>query len=158
MVNCIDGIDLENGGSDMDYKPMINSWQFYFELTDGYDNRARVIESFMKFLDDPQANKLVMPGKCMLGGNVVGREGFNDGDEIFTSKIKSIEMVKRIEQGSFRNYLLCAITESHSRYYFYSNQLNAHMFLMLGDMANLGQLNRSRYYYIKRTLRNPKLI
>lgn len=140
------------------YKPIIKEWEIYFEEVNGYDNRTAVAKAFAKFLGDPTADKLKIPGKCMLGGRVFGRKGFNDGDEIFTS---DVELMERIEHGNHNGIphdLMCATTVSGSKYYFYSDGHNAYMFLMLGDLFNTGKLSQDRYYYLKREFHSSKLI
>ena len=140
------------------YKPIIKEWELYFEKVNGYDNRTAVAKAFAKFLGDPTADKLKIPGKCMLGGRVFGRKGFNDGDEIFTS---DVELMERIEHGNHNGIphdLMCATTVSGSKYYFYSDGHNAYMFLMLGDLFNTGKLSQDHYYYLKREFHSSKLI
>jgi len=142
----------------MAYNPMIKEWELYFEKTNGYDNRTVVAKAFAKFWEDPAADKLEMPGKCMLGGKVFGRKGFNDGDEIFTSDVKLIERIERGNHNGAPHDLMCAITVSGSKYYFYSDEHNAYMFLMLGDLFHTGKLSQDRYCYLKREFRGSKLI
>ena len=144
--------------ANMAYSPMIKEWELYFEKVNGYDNRTAVAKAFAKFLGDPTADKLKIPGKCMLGGRVFGRKGFNDGDEIFTS---DVELMERIEHGNHNGIphdLMCATTVSGSKYYFYSDWHNAYMFLMLGDLFNTGKLSQDHYYYLKREFHSSKLI
>lgn len=140
------------------YKPIIKEWELYFEKVNGYDNRTAIAKAFAKFWEDPAADKLKIPGKCMLGGRVFGRKGFNDGDEIFTS---DVELMERIEHGNHNGIphdLMCATTVSGSKYYFYSDEHNAYMFLMLGDLFHTGKLSQDRYCYLKREFRGSKLI
>lgn len=139
--------------TNMTHNPMIKEWELYFKMADGYENRDAVVKAFADFLEDPRADKLEIPGKCMLGGKVFGREGFNDGDEIFTSFIKFVERIERGEHD-----LMCATTISGSKYYFYSDDYNAYMFLMLGDLIHIGKLSHRRYFYLKREFRGSKLI
>ena len=142
----------------MAYNPMIKDWELYFEEANGYDNRTTVAKAFAKFWEDPAADKLKIPGKCMLGGRVFGRKGFNDGDEIFTS---DVELIERIEHGNHNGIphdLMCAITVSGSKYYFYSDGHNAYMFLMLGDLFHTGKLSQDHFYYLKREFHSSKLI
>lgn len=144
--------------TDMVYNPMIKKWELYFNKANGYENRVIVIKAFANFLEDPKADKLEIPGKCMLGGNVFRREGFNDGDEIFTSDIKSVERIEHGDNKGVPHDLMCATTISGSKYYFYSDDYNAYMFLMLGDLIHTGKLNQRRYFYLKREFRGSKLI
>ena len=144
--------------ANMAYNPMIKEWELYFEKTNGYDYRTTVAKAFAKFWEDPAADKLEMPGKCMLGGRVFGRKGFNDGDEIFTSDVELIERIERDNHNGVPHDLMCAITASGSKYYFYSDEHNAYMFLMLGDLFHTGELSQDRYCYLKREFRGSKLI
>lgn len=144
--------------ANMAYNPMIKEWELYFEKANGYDNRTAVVKAFAKFWEDSAVDKLKIPGKCMLGGRVFGRKGFNDGDEIFTS---DVELMERIEHGNHNGIphdLMCATTVSGSKYYFYSDEHNAYMFLMLGDLFHTGKLSQDRYYYLKREFHSSKLI
>ena len=144
--------------ANMAYSPMIKEWELYFEKVNGYDNRTAVAKAFAKFLGDPTADKLKIPGKCMLGGRVFGRKGFNDGDEIFTSDVELIERIEHANHNGISHDLMSAITVSSSKYYFYSDGHNAYMFLMLGDLFHTGKLSQDRYYYLKREFHSSKLI
>lgn len=145
--------------TNMSYNPMIKEWELYFERVNGYDNRTAVAKAFAKFWEDPAADKLKIPGKCMLGGKVFGHKKFNDGDEIFTSDIKSAEKIKSCNHDGVRQLLICVTTVSGGRYYFYSRDYNPYMFLMLGDLEGEGgRLDVHRYYYLKPEFRGSKLI
>ena len=145
--------------TNMAYNPMIKEWELYFEKVNGYDNRTAIAKAFAKFWEDPAADKLKIPGKCMLGGKVFGHKKFNDGDEIFTSDIKSAEKIKSCNHDGVRQLLICVTTVSGGRYYFYSRDYNPYMFLMLGDLEGEGgRLDVHRYYYLKPEFRGSKLI
>lgn len=141
------------------YKPIIKEWEIYFEEFNGWNNRDVVAKVFARFLEDFTARKLEIPGKCMLGGKVFGHKKFNDGDEIFTSDIKSAEKIKSCNHDGVRQLLICVTTVSGGRYYFYSRDYNPYMFLMLGDLEGEGgRLDVHRYYYLKPEFRGSKLI
>ncbi|MBR3233485.1 hypothetical protein IKG12_01310 [Candidatus Saccharibacteria bacterium] len=142
----------------MTHNPMITEWELYFNRADGYDNRATVAKAFANFWKELEVDKLEISGKCRLGGRVFGREGFNDGDEILTSNVRFIERVERGDCGGVQHDLMCATTASGNKYFFYSNDYNVYMFLMLGDLLRTGELNSYRNYYLKRELRGSKLI
>ena len=144
--------------TNMTHNPMIKEWELYFDKANGYENRDAVVKAFAGFWEDSRADKLEIPGKCMLGGKVFGREGFNDGDEIFTSDIKSVERIEHGDHNGVPHDLMCATTISGSKYYFYSDDYNAYMFLMLGDLIHTGELSQHRYFYLKREFHGSKLI
>lgn len=138
--------------------PMIREWEFYFLQEDGYENRFIVAKAFLKFWDDNSIEKLDVPGRCMLGGKIFGREGFNDGDEIFTSIIETIERIKCSDCSDTQHDLMCATTISGSKYYFYSNDYNTYMFMMFGDLIHMDELNPRPYFYLKPKLHSSNLI
>lgn len=144
--------------TNMMHNPMIKEWELYFDKANGYENRTTVAKAFTNFWEEPKADKLEIPGKCMLGGKVFGRKGFNDGEEIFTSNIQSVERIERGNHNGVPHDLMCATTISGSKYYFYSDDHNAYMFLMLGDLIHTGELSQRRYFYLKREFRGSKLI
>jgi hypothetical protein len=94
----------------------------------------------------------------MLGGRVFGREGIDDGSEIFTSDIQSVERIERGLHNGIPHDLMCATTASGSKYYFYSDGYNANMFLMLGDLIHTGELRKYPGFYLKRKYRDTNLI
>ncbi len=144
--------------ADMTHNPMVKEWGLYFYEANGYDNRLTVAKAFTDFWDNSSADKLEIPGKCTLGGKVFGHEKFNDGEEIFTSDIISIERIERGYVNGITNDLLRVTTVSGSKYHIYSINYNAYMFLMMGDLIHLGELNPSRHYYLKPEYRCSKLI
>ena len=124
--------------------PRIENWELYFEREFGKENRRSIVEAFVKYWETFQG-ELVINGKCVLGGNVFGREGFKDGAEVFTSYIKSI---KRVE-GEDECDLMCAETESGTKYYFDAGEYNSYMGIMIADMINHGDLNDQQNYYLR---------
>lgn len=144
--------------TNMMHNPMIKEWELYFYKANGYENRYTVVKAFADFWGDSRADKLKIPGKCKLGGKVFGRAGFNDGDEIFTSDVKSVERIEHGDHNGFPHDLMCANTISGSKYYFYSDNHNAYMFLMLGDLIRTGELSQRPYFYLKPEFRGSKLI
>ncbi len=144
--------------TNMIYNPMIKEWELYFDKANGYDNRTTVAKAFTNFWVEPKAGKLEIPGKCMLGGKVFGCKGFNDGDEIFTPDIQSIERIERGDHNGVPHDLMCATTIFGSKYYFYSDDHNFYMFLMLDDLIHTGELSQRRCSYLKREFRGSKLI
>ena len=135
--------------------PMIKEWGLYFYKADGDDNRTTVAKAFADFWKDSRVDALEIPGKCMLGGKVFGCEGFDDGDEIFTSYVKSVERIERGNHNGTPRDLMCATTMSGSKYYFYSDGYSSYMFLMLGDLIHTGKLSQ---HYLKREFQNSEFI
>lgn len=144
--------------TNMAYNPMIKEWELYFEKVNGYDNRTAVAKAFEKFLGDPVADKLEIPGKCILGGKVFGLKGFNDGTEIFTPDIKSMERIERSNRDVPLHDLICATTVSGSKYYFYLDEYSLCMFMMLEDLLHTGKLCQDLYCYLKFKYHNSKFI
>lgn len=139
--------------------PKVKDWELYFKSADGEENREAVVKAFAEFFEDCKAEKLEIPGKTMLGGLVYGREGFKDGELIFTSSIKTIEKIERSsdENGNPLD-LLRASTATGSEYYLYSDEYNAYMFLMLGDIIHMGKLSPRRNRYVMKELRSEELL
>ena len=144
----------------MTHSPMVTGWEIYFEEKNGYDNRETVARAFSDFYENREADKIEIPGKCMLGGIVFGREGFNNDSEILTTDIKSIERIERsADEDKIPHDLMCATTVSGGKYFFYSDDFNAFMLMMLGDLLyRRKKLNSIPYYYLKPELRGSRLI
>ena len=142
----------------MTHSPILKAWELYFNEGDGLDNRSEVVKDFADFWEKTEAKELKLPGKCMLGGKVYGRKGFNDGDEVFTSYIVSIERLEHGDNFGVPHDTMCATTISGSKYYLYSDEHNAHMALMLGDMIHTGGLNPRRYHYISKKFHGSNLL
>ena len=132
----------------MTQKSMVKKWELYFGHDEGYENRFTIMKAFANFFERGNIKTIEIPGKCVLGGEVFGRDGFNDGDKILTSYVKTIERIDHWYRNGVPHDLMCAITVSGSKYYFYSDEYNAYMSLMLGDMINFGKLDGRRYYYL----------
>lgn len=140
-------------------KVMLKAWQLYFDKSDGgYANRHNVVSVFAPFWENSNAELMITPEKFMIGGNVYGRAGFNDGDEILTSHIDQIVRVKHSMKNGIPHDLLCATTKSGSKYYFYSDEHNAYMALMLGDMLHIKQLDNTPGHYLKPELQGGQLL
>lgn len=134
--------------TNMMYNPMIKKWGLYFDRANGYDNRATIVKAFADFFENTGEEKLEIPGKCVLGGKVYGRYGFKDGNEILTSNIQSVERIERGDCNGVPHDLMCATIGSGSKYYFYSDEHSAYMFMLLGDMIHTGKLNQEPYHYL----------
>ena len=143
----------------MDHSPMLKDWELYFERADGYDNRQKVTTEFAIFWRNRRQKEIVIPGKCKLGGKVLRHVGFLDGTELFTTD--HIKMIKRIGYecicGNVHD-LMCAITTSGKEYYFYSDESNTHMFMMLLDLTIRIELNGTPYFYLKKELKGKDFI
>ena len=138
--------------------PFMKRWELYFDESCGYENRTVIAKAFTEFWNDPKADKIEIPGKCMLGGKVYGRKGFRDGVEVFTSNVKVIERIKRDRRDGVPHDLMCATTASGSRYYIYSDGHNAYMAMMLGDIIHAGSLSKRQGHYLKPLFHDKKLI
>ena len=125
----------------MDNKPELRSWNLYFPLDDGLENRMNVMKAFMDFLQNPDADELKVPGNCVLGGDVYGRAGVADGVMVVTSYVRYIKRLERGYAFGNPNDLMRAVTASGSVYYFYSRTHDAFMQMMMGDIINRGRLD-----------------
>lgn len=137
--------------------PMLKKWELYFERAYGPNNRFTVAKAFAEFWKNSSADKIEIPGKCMLGGRVFGKEDCEDNTEIFTPDIISVERIERGEGEEFPHDLMCATSISSSNYYFYSDEYNAYMFMLLDDIIHTGRLQPS-YCYLKGQYQNSNLI
>ena len=142
----------------MAYQPILRDWELYFDRVDGTDNRTRVATAFAKYWNGAISDLFTVPGKCVLGGRVFGRAGFTDGDEIFTSSLQTIKRVEYGYKNGVPHDLMLATTKSGSVYYFYSDEHNAYMALMLGDLSRTGHFNTTPGYYLKREYKHSRLL
>lgn len=138
--------------------PRMNKWSLYFKEAYGLENRDKVVREFVDFWQNSAMDKIEIPGKCTLGGRVYGREGFRDGDPIFTSNIKCIERVERGSRHGQPHDFMCATTESGSKYYFYSDEYDAGMFMMIGDLIHTRGLRQKRYCYLPPQFRGSEFL
>lgn len=129
------------------YRPLVREWGIYFKIEDGFLNRLMIMKDFLDFRRDFSKKRLVIDGKCRLGGRVLGHEMFNDNDCILTSAVKTIEIVERNGEYGTSHDLLCVTTSSDHMYYVYSNDYNAYMAFLLHDMIRYGKLKEEPNYY-----------
>lgn len=139
---------------------LMRDWQFYFKKADGTSNRSNVIRAFTSFWgDEPEKQQLVLPGKCVLGGKIFRREGFHDGEEIFTPTVKTVERItKKYDKNGITHDLMCITTVSGSKYYIYADGYSARMGMMIGDMITDGYLNGQKNFYLKRRYRGAEFL
>lgn len=124
----------------MTYRPLIKGWQLYFKEKDGYNNRKRILEVLVNFLNDESRKIVKLPGYCQLGGKIYGHEKFTDGEFILTLEIAYI-----VREGA----ILAAITPYGKRYYFRpdEDEMNSFMRRMVNDCKN-GAINSKRWFYL----------
>ena len=137
--------------------PWIDKWQTYFRKEDGRKNREKVAKAFHKFWSDSNEDILWVEGKVLLGGKVYGHERFDDGSDILTSNIVSLERIERGDNNGIPHDLIRVTTQSGSRYHFYTDDYSVNMFMLLGDLTHVGKLNKKDDYYLKRSLRGRNL-
>ena len=132
--------------------PKLCGWHLQFLIRYGFENRDKVMKSFVKFLNsgDPEDKFYQTPGDCVLCGEVYGHPKFPNKSGIFTSPVVSVERLKLDFALGKRHDLLCATTESGNHYYFYSDDCSTHMTLMLDHMKNRGKLSRWPGRYLER--------
>ena len=104
----------------------------------GYTGRnEKIIKEFANFFVERNKKKLDITGHIALYGDVYGRKGFKDGDNIHTSDVVSFERINRGDLNGGPRDLMCANTESGSKYFFYSDDHSADMFLILGAAIHM---------------------
>ena len=137
------------------YEPVLKNWEIFFAKEDGVENRDNIAKAFARFLVASKDDVMKIPGMCFLGGTVFGR-GCEYGNDILTPHVSSVERVKRgsHEVHGHAHDLICATTESGSKYYFYSDENNPWMSLMLSDIIRLGKLNTENEYYLNKKYRS----
>lgn len=113
--------------------PLVKDWGLYFMEHDGVENRLTVLDAFMDFWGSPDIETLSIDGKCHLGGTVFGREGVDDGDFIMSSPVKSLTHDVSCN-------LICAETESGSKYYIDADNYNPYMRQLICEFAENGTL------------------
>ena len=142
----------------MDHYPIMKEWELYFDKKDGLGNRETVAKAFYDFWKEPTAKQLIMPGRCGIGGNVFNHHTYSDNEMILSSRVISIDSIKRSDYYGIPHDLMCANTATGSKYYFYSNEYNTFMFIMIGDLVRLGHLNPNPNYYLGPEFRNKGFI
>ena len=140
------------------YLPRLERWEIYFYEKDGFDNRDVVARAFTDFLGNNKSDRLDIPGNCVMGGRVFGHEKIEDGDDLFTQYIQSVERIKRNSHSGVTRDLICATTVLGEKYYFYSDDYNIYMFLMMTDLINKDKLDLRPNYYLEHGLWKTKFI
>ena len=128
--------------------PSIEDWGLYFLQKHGYDNRSVVMKAFAEFWSSAKLETLEVPGDCILGGKVFGHERILDGDDFYTSAIRTITRINFGDYCGVPHDLMHATSITGRNYYFYSDDHNVHMRLMLGDLIQSGELSHIRGFYL----------
>ncbi|MBP5648353.1 hypothetical protein J6X04_03680 [Candidatus Saccharibacteria bacterium] len=126
----------------------LRRWGLYFKEKYGEENRKAIMKDFVDFHNDSQWDEMIISGKCMLGGKVYERNGFHDGDVVTTSNVEKIERINRGTSHGVACDLMCATTASGSKYYFYSDDLEPYMYIMMDDIKNRGGIKPDKEYYL----------
>ena len=137
--------------------PVIRQWELYFDKIDGLENREKVATGFAKYWNEHSLTLFNVPGTCMLGGKIYDREGFLDGSEIFTSTIRSFRRIETGYKNGAPHDLILTTTRTGNLYYYYSDEHNTYMALMLEDLIHTGSLNGTPGYYLDRQYRGSRL-
>ena len=138
--------------------PTITEWGLYFQKGDGLDNRSIVMKAFANFCNGAD-DKLSIPGYCQLGGKVSGHTKFQDGDEILSSYVQSIEKIPNSNTTEDAiGFTMCATTQSGSKYYFCSTDHNKYMRQMLSDLTRRGKLYPRQHHYWGRGPKSDDLL
>ena len=138
--------------------PMILKWGLYFKDNAGYENRDAAAKEFAEFWSNRKIDKFKMSSKLMLGGKVYGREGFEDGEMIFTSSVIAVTRIGHSVCNDVPHDLMCATTVSGSKYLFYSDDYNIYTKALLHDIVNAGQLSPQPRHYLEPMLYDYGLI
>ena len=143
----------------MPHRMIIKNWEMCFPEKDGEENRLKVVDKFAMFLKDPSIKKMEVPGKCQLWGSVYSCDIYEDGTKMLSPNIRSIRRVgpdeldiisviaycegkKEIYYGATEyddENLIFAIAENGDHYYFYPEDCNNRMFVILGDYNRYGK-------------------
>lgn len=137
---------------------LIKSWELFFRKKDGKANRAKIAAAFHEFWMNRESDVLWVDGKVMLGGELHTSPNTPSRGEITTSNVVSFERISRDDLNGYPHDLICALTHSGNKYFFYSDEYCAHMFMMLGDLTHLGKLNTERDYYLREERRGRGLL
>lgn len=122
-----------------EFKPLMRKWEFGFpaNVLNPRINAKHAIKTFADFLTERKNDKLEVVDSVILRGDVYGRKGFDDGENIHTSNIVSFERINRGTLNGIPRDVICATTESGSKYFFYSDDHSASMFLLLGAAIHM---------------------
>ena len=143
---------------DNDKYPLIEEWELYFRRKDGKANRAKMAAAFHEFWMDRERDVMWVDGKVMLGGSLYTSPNAPSRGEVTTSNVVSFNRVAQDDLNGYPHDLICALTHSGNKYYFYSDGFCAHMFMMLGDLTHLGKLNNEKDYYLRDSRRGKNLL
>lgn len=128
--------------------PIIRNWELFFLEKYGYENRSKVARAFAELWNDTDLTTIEIPGDCLLGGKVFGLELVLDGDDFYTSSLRTVTRIRHEIYRGISHDLMCAVSITGRKYYFYSDDSNAYMRLMLGDLIHLCGLSSTRGYYL----------
>ena len=88
---------LDNSVTKMEFlthTPYLENWSLVFKEKDGYENIATALKAFIVLWTKPNRRKIRVRGKCLLRGDVFKQPRFTNGQNIYTSKIRTIERVQ----------------------------------------------------------------
>ena len=136
----------------------LKNWQFMFKEKHGMDNKEKVVKAFFHFMEDYRYNELVVPGECMLCGEIFNSKRFNEGESILTSYVLKIRKVDRaiypthtffyqMQNAATDKNLLFVETEN-SNYFLEYDKKSAWMFMMLDDLQRKHKLNNDGKKYM----------
>ena len=113
------------------------------------------MRAFADFWINPKIDSLVIPGKCLFGGEICIDDELELADvEIFSSPLKLVERIRRGQRLGVSHDLMQFTTMSGEKYNCYSDTCNSYMGLMLDDYFHVGKLDRRRWTYVPWGYRN----
>ena len=137
-------------------KPRYINCRIFCRKKWGEDNCRDALISFYQFLLDSDMKELDLRRyECVLGGQLFGRHGHINGD-ITSTPIDSIERVKVGQSRDdyiFSNDLFTAKTESGENYFFYAQEIDPYVMVMISEFMEKGCLTGGKkwndpHYYL----------
>ena len=160
-------MNIEFETTNVECKPVVANWGFYFKKEHGKLNRLNVIRAFTDFLQNDKITEMPLPGICMLGGHIYGHHNYKDATPIFTSYLRLIHKVGQMDdltdfvlkdQTKVLHKRYCVETKNGHLYYFNIGQQNLFTGAMIRDLINEGCLKLDDDYYLESKLRGANLL
>ena len=128
--------------------PQLTDVSVYAPADLGQQNLEDVMVAMSNFWLNRDVDRVVIPGHCVLGGNLYGKRMHKNGEYFYTDEIASM---RRIEMGEpkdtrFPRDVLCAETRGGETFFFYGDMFSLHLLIMMGDALE-NCLKEERGYY-----------
>lgn len=100
----------------MEDRAIVKNWTLAFNALHGVKNRDECAMMLSQLFMVPDGSRIEMPGVCFLSGKVSCKDGYEDGNTIMTSFIKSVEKINADDicftTASNENKYYCSFTDS----------------------------------------------